>query len=226
MISANVTAGITLEGTRVIFDSSKFSHSVVVKNTNAYDVIVQTWVDDGDLNKQPNNAEAPIITKPSLFNLETGESKVIELINISEREPKNEELYWLNIHEIPPVNVSNEDKLTLTMQTQYKVFYRPSKSENFNKIESDKIILSLKVDVNIDKENCSLVVDNNTSFHLNLAGLSIGDYVIKNFPRVIRPYGVTKIPLSKIPEGGKVKLNLIDDSGFVYTLSKEVTLGD
>jgi len=112
------------------------------------------------------------------------------------------------------------------MQTQYKVFYRPSKSENFNKIESDKIILSLKVDVNIDKENCSLVVDNNTSFHLNLAGLSIGDYVIKNFPRVIRPYGVTKIPLSKIPEGGKVKLNLIDDSGFVYTLSKEVTLGD
>lgn len=226
MISANVTAGITLEGTRVIFDSSKFSHSVVVKNTNAYDVIVQTWVDDGDLNNQPNNAEAPIITKPSLFNLETGESKVIELINISEREPQNEELYWLNIHEIPPVNVSDEDKLTLTMQTQYKVFYRPSESENFNKIELDKITLSLKADVNRDTEKYSLVLDNNTSFHLNFAGLSIGDHVIKNYPRVIKPYGVTKVPLSKIPEGGKVKLNLIDDSGFVYTLSKAVTLGE
>ncbi|OOE32019.1 hypothetical protein BZG05_15910 [Salinivibrio kushneri] len=226
MISANVTAGITLEGTRVIFDSSKFSHSVVVKNTNAYDVIVQTWVDDGDLNNQPNNAEAPIITKPSLFNLETGESKVIELINIGAREPRNEELYWLNIYEIPPKNINNEDKLTLTMQTQYKVFYRPSESESFNKIESEKIILSLKADGNRDTEKYSLVVDNNTSFHLNFAGISIGDYVIKNYPRVVKPHGLTKIPLSKVPESGKVKLNLIDDSGFIYTMSKAVNLGN
>jgi P pilus assembly protein, chaperone PapD len=225
IISINASAGVTLKGTRVIFDASKFSHSAVVKNTNAYDVIVQTWVDDGDLGNQPNNAEAPIITKPSVFSLKKGESQVIELINISERNPEREKLYWLNIHEIPPVNNGDngeEQKLTLTMQTQYKVFYRPLGYEKFDKKLLKDVIISSRCNDNTDTNDCSLTLDNKTSFHVNIAGVAIGDYIVENYPQVIKPNSLKTIPLSNNPNSDEVKLDLIGDDGFIFSVVKKI----
>ncbi|MGT0150281.1 fimbrial biogenesis chaperone [Vibrio metschnikovii] len=87
-----VLSGVTMEGTRVIFDSSKLSQSVIVMNTNDYDVIVQSWADDGNLNNKPDSAIAPVITKAGSFNLKPGASQIIQLINVSQVEYEEEKI--------------------------------------------------------------------------------------------------------------------------------------
>ncbi|NAW70371.1 fimbrial biogenesis chaperone, partial [Vibrio sp. V28_P6S34P95] len=124
IMTTSVSAGVTLEGTRIIFDAERLSQSVLVVNTNDYDVVVQSWVDNGDLDNQPESAIAPVITKPALFTLKTGQSQVIQLVNVNQVPIQSEQLYWLNLYELPPVQAAGVDKIVLTMQTQYKLFYR------------------------------------------------------------------------------------------------------
>lgn len=219
-----VLAGVTMQGTRVIFDSSQLSQSVIVTNTNEYDVVVQSWVDDGNLNNKPNTAVAPVITNPALFTLKPGANQTIQLINIANVKHENEKLYWLNLYEIPPKNSVPKDKIILTMQKQYKLFYRSPSVAKSNAELIKSISFSVIVDGNSKKEEYLLEVRNQSSLHVNLAGLFIDDKSVDDFPSLLKPNSVNKIPLLNKPKDKVIKFHIINDLGFISNASKNLIL--
>ncbi len=69
-------AGMTIESSRVVFSASDRERSLLLANNNSYPVIVQTWVDNGDLKNTPETVDnVPVIPLPAVFRLEPQEKK-------------------------------------------------------------------------------------------------------------------------------------------------------
>ncbi|OOF24160.1 fimbrial biogenesis chaperone [Salinivibrio sp. IB872] len=215
-----IYAGVALEeGTRIVFSSTEQLKTIHVMNTNNYQVVVQSWVDDGNLSNTPSNADAPLITKPALFTLEPGETQGIQLINVDPQALEKERLYWLNLHELPPSLAPREaslDKLALTMQTQYKVFYRGPETA----LTHDGIKQSINVDKEVVNGSYCLIIENLSSIHLNLSKIETGGRTYKRFNRTVPPRGTLKLMSSTPLKDNLVMLTVIDDNGAHFDVLK------
>jgi P pilus assembly chaperone PapD len=122
-------AGVTPEVSRVVFPAKSVEQSLQVFNVNKYPVVVQAWVDNGDVTKVPQQSKAPVIVLPPIFRMGPGDQANLRLINAGEPLPGDREsVFWLNLYEIPatPKAASVDGRtVTVTMRTQIKVFVRP-----------------------------------------------------------------------------------------------------
>lgn len=131
LAALDAQAGVTAERTRVIFNEGQREASLLLVNQNAYPVIVQTWIDDGNLDTAPETAQAPIMPLPPVFRLNPEQQRSLRLLYTGQALPKDREsLYWLNLYEIPPKSrdplAEGQSRLTVTLRTQMKVIYRPA----------------------------------------------------------------------------------------------------
>lgn len=120
-------AGVMPSQSRIIYESQAKDKSLMLANTNDYPVIVQTWIDKGE--GTPNSADIPFISIPPVFRLDASGVKGIRVIYNQKHLPGDKEsLFWFNIYEIPPEKkkVSADKSVLVTMNTQIKLFYRPS----------------------------------------------------------------------------------------------------
>lgn len=125
----NAVAGVTAERTRVVFQGAQREASLALVNQNTYPVMVQAWVDDGELGSSPDTV-APVLPLPPLFRLAPGQQRSLRLLYSGEALPADREsMYWLNLYEIPPrpseLPAEGETRLTITLRTQMKVILRP-----------------------------------------------------------------------------------------------------
>ncbi|WP_228146077.1 molecular chaperone [Acinetobacter sp. ANC 4558] len=130
-ISSLTLAGITIDGTRIIFPSNAKSTNVQLRNTFNTPALAQVWIDNGDINEIPNNTEIPFILSPSLTRIEPQKGQIIRIIPLqtSTLPQDRESLYWFNLLDIPPENNQFEkvNKIDFTVRTRIKLFYRPTK---------------------------------------------------------------------------------------------------
>ncbi|MFW1852598.1 molecular chaperone [Acinetobacter guillouiae] len=123
-------AGVSIDGTRIIFPSK--SKSVNVQLRNAYDTpaLVQAWIDTGDSEKIPKADEVPFVLNPPLTRVEAKKGQIIRIIPLdtSKLPQDRESIFWFNMMDIPPEDPSLKDKnyLSFTVRTRLKLFYRPS----------------------------------------------------------------------------------------------------
>ncbi|WP_314340897.1 fimbria/pilus periplasmic chaperone [Acinetobacter guillouiae] len=123
-------AGVSMDGTRIIFPAK--SKSVNVQLRNAYDspALVQAWIDTGDAEKIPKANEVPFVLNPSLTRVEPKKGQIIRIIPLdTSKLPKDREtIFWFNMMDIPPEDPSLKDKnhLSFTVRTRIKLFYRPT----------------------------------------------------------------------------------------------------
>lgn len=123
-------AGVSLDGTRIIFPAK--SKSVNVQLRNAYDspALVQAWIDTGDAEKIPKANEVPFVLNPSLTRVEPRKGQIIRIIPLdtSKLPQDRESIFWFNMMDIPPEDPTLKDKnyLSFTVRTRIKLFYRPS----------------------------------------------------------------------------------------------------
>lgn len=98
-------------------------------NTNGYPIVAQTWVDNGDVNAAPELSRAPFVTLPSVFALPPSALKGLRILFAGAALPTDREsVFWLNLYEIPPSQPTTPplaSRVTLAMNTQMKIFYRP-----------------------------------------------------------------------------------------------------
>lgn len=163
-------AGVTAERTRVIFPQGQREVSLVLANQNDYPVVVQTWVDDGSPDSGPDEAEAPIIPLPSMFQLATGQRQSLRLLFVGPAPAEDREsLYWLNFLEIPPngpaAQESDSTRLTVTMRTQMKIIYRPATLKAGAGQAAGKLRFRL--------EDGHLFAANPTPFYITISGLAL-----------------------------------------------------
>jgi P pilus assembly chaperone PapD len=166
----NAMAGVTAERTRVIFPQGQREVSLVLANQNDYPVMVQTWVDDGDPNSGPDEAQSPVIPLPAMFQLAAGQRQSLRLLYVGPSPAEDREsLYWLNLLEIPPNRLDGEEpdptRLTVTMRTQMKLIYRPAALKAGAGQPAAKLRFRL--------EDGHLFAANTTPYYITLSGITL-----------------------------------------------------
>ncbi|WP_272663246.1 fimbrial biogenesis chaperone [Providencia sp. PROV134] len=177
LITSNSYAGVLANQSRIIFDSTNNVQTLLIANTNNYPIVVQTWVDNGNGNPL---SVVPVVVTPSTFRLEPKQVQALKIFNINELKGSSELVYWLNLYEIPPKDTkianSNITRVDLTMNTQHKIFIRPSQLGSFPAQIEQYLTFTV-----IDKNNQSLLrVTNTSNFHVSFTQLCLSNKNDKN----------------------------------------------
>jgi P pilus assembly chaperone PapD len=212
-------AGVTPEVSRVVFPAKSTEETLQVVNVNKYPVLVQAWVDDGDVTAVPQQSKGPVMVLPPIFRMGAGDQTNLRLINAGGAlHADRESVFWLNLYEIPatPKNApANEQTVTVTMRTQIKVFLRPDKLP-YTVGELPKRLAFSLAQAN---GQLALDIDNPTPYYATIAGVSVEtDGTSQQAePDMLAPFSHSTVLLDslrgKTGENAKVQFTLIDDDG-------------
>lgn len=165
LITVSHAGGISVGGTRFVYNDNKREISVPIMNTDKEKpYLIQSWV-----SAYKGTEKTPFIATPPLFRIEPDSTGTARISYTGEPLASNQEVvYWLNIKSIPPVEKSPENQLQLVINSQFKLFLRASDIEplNFNNVK-------------LSKQAQGVVINNNTPYHLTIKHILVGD---KRYP--------------------------------------------
>ena len=94
-------AGISLGGTRLVFDGNKRETSITVINSDKHAWLIQSWIDRID----DVATDVPFLVTPPLFRLNEEQNNLLRIVRTSDNLPADKEsMYWLNVKSIPPTD--------------------------------------------------------------------------------------------------------------------------
>lgn len=165
-------AGVSIDGTRIIFPAE--SKSVNVQLRNAFDTpsLVQVWIDTGDSEKIPKASEVPFILNPPLTRVEARKGQIIRVIplDIKKLPQDRESIFWFNMMDIPPDDPALKDKnyLSFTVITRIKLFYRPSE------LAMTAFLAQQSVQFKYDQGAQNVSMNNPTPYYLTVVQIESG----------------------------------------------------
>jgi chaperone protein EcpD len=116
-------AALTVNATRVVFNSDKRSASVIVSNPSNRPFAVQTWVNTA---ADDATTAVPFVPSPPLFRLNPGKNQQVQINGLPNDLPKDREsLFYFNLQEIPQAETTDGNVLNIALRTRLKLFYRP-----------------------------------------------------------------------------------------------------
>lgn len=201
LAQASQPGGITVGGTRLIYNGSKKEAALNITNTDSKPFLIQSWGEN-----QPGvSGKVPFIVTPPLFRLEGQQQNILRIVRAGGNLPEDREsLYWLNIKSIPSGDAqSNSNTLQIAVKTRIKLIYRPKLLKGKPEDVTTKLIW--------EQTGSRLVVSNPTPFVMNFNKVKVGGQEIKDATYVM--------PMSKAtftaPAGahGTVTWKLITDYG-------------
>lgn len=223
LISTLANAGVTAERTRVIVHEGQRETSLALVNQNAYPVVVQTWIDNGDLAVTPDTASAPIMPLPPMFRLEPQQQRSVRLVTTGQVLAQDREsLYWLNVYEIPPrpneVLEEGATRLTITLRTQLKVIYRPQGLSNKAELAPSHLIVRV--------QGRRVQLRNPTPFYISLSHAQIGEgerSIILDAP-MLAPFSTQhQTAPATAPSGATFCFSWLDDEGNAQRGERPIT---
>lgn len=213
--SQSLFAGVTIDGTRVIFPSNAKSVSVQLRNVLSTPALVQTWIDDGDINQIPDANKIPFVLTPPLSRVEPNKGQIIRIIPTgSPSLPQDREsLFWFNMLDIPPDDPQYAGKniLTFNVRTRIKLIYRPSDL----KMPMNTAYGSIKV--NYNKASKEITLDNPTPYFITITQMdfkSKSEHVNYGQAVMLKPFSqqvIEKFTLNFSPE--KISYQIVNDLG-------------
>ncbi|EKT4485042.1 fimbrial biogenesis chaperone [Pseudomonas putida] len=160
-------AALTVNTTRIVFDSDKRSTSVVIANPSPRPYAVQSWVNTA---KDDTDTAVPLATSPGLFRLDPGKEQMVQISRLPNKLPQDREtLFYFNVQEIPEVIPEDVNVLNIALRTRLKLFYRPSELKD----RPVDRIGELKWSVRQGRGRVQLVVDNPTPYHYTFGRLEV-----------------------------------------------------
>lgn len=216
--AAPLYAGIMPAATRMVYTEGQREKTLMLANTNAYPVIIQSWIDDGA--GHPDFEQAPFVILPAVFRLEPGERQGLRIIYNQDPLPTDREsVFWINLYEIPPLEgkKSQDARLTLAMNTQLKLFWRPKALATSLEESIAKLNFRLRQENGgwgIECDNPSPLNVSFTSITLLNGGQEKGvkaqmDMMTKAYSRRIYPLEAFANP----PTGQKIRFRYLNDDG-------------
>lgn len=130
-ILSTVQAGIVISGTRVVYPSDQKTVTVQVRNEGANAVLMQTWIDDGDADRAPDEIDVPFIIMPPVSRVEAHTGQSINISYVPREMPQDREsVYWLNVLDIPAKPEKTDEMagnalIQVAVRSRIKMFYRP-----------------------------------------------------------------------------------------------------
>ncbi|MBK5071716.1 fimbria/pilus periplasmic chaperone [Budviciaceae bacterium CWB-B4] len=170
LAQAAETGGVTVGGTRVIYNGGKKEASLGVSNTDTNPYLIQSWAET-----QTSGAEkAPFIITPPLFRLEGNQQNVLRIVRTGGSLPEDREsLYWLNVKSIPAASKNGAaNTLQIAVKTRIKLIFRPQDLKGVPEDVTNKLIWS--------QQGNQLTVNNPTPFYMNFNQVKVGGREVKD----------------------------------------------
>lgn len=193
--------GVTIGGTRLIYNGGKKEASLNVTNTDTNPYLIQSWAET-----QNGGAEkSPFIVTPPLFRLEGNQQNLLRIVRTGGSLPEDREsLYWLNIKSIPAGSKKEgANTLQIAVKTRIKLLYRPQGLKGMPEEVTNKLTWS--------QSGTRLTVNNPTPFVMNFQQVKVGGREIKDITYVLPMAQATFTTPANV--SGPVSWKLISDYG-------------
>lgn len=216
-------AAIVIDNTRVVYPGNEKSVSVNLTNKGAKPVLVQSWIDDGDLDALPEDMNVPFILTPPINRVEPDKSQVLRVAYTGNALPKDREtIFWLNVLEVPAKgeNLENKNILQMAFRTRIKLFYRPEQLAQTAKHPANKLTWN--------KSATGLVIENPSPFYISLTGIELKtkDGENKSLEAdMIAPFSKVTIAVDdkqQLAETNSLTFNFINDFGGAQYVDKKI----
>lgn len=128
--SFQVNADIVISGTRIVYQQSQKDVIVSLDNRGKKPLLVQSWLDDGRDDTNPQELKLPFVITPPVSRIDPAKGQSVRISYLGGSLPKDREsLFWFNVLEIPPKSKLKEgespNQLQLAFRTRIKLFFRP-----------------------------------------------------------------------------------------------------
>lgn len=139
--SGIVQASVVIQGTRLVYPSDAREVTIKMDNNGASASLAQSWIDEGDSTKGPEQIKVPFLVSPAVIRLDPDSSASLRISYTGEKLAQDREsIFWLNVLETPPRKEVDENVLQFTFRTRIKVFFRP------RNLKSDVDLVANKLD--------------------------------------------------------------------------------
>ncbi|WP_333494776.1 fimbrial biogenesis chaperone [Kluyvera sp. CHPC 1.251] len=164
-------AGVTVDGTRFIFDADKPSITFTVNNTAQQRYLVLSKVLDSQ--GQSGN-QVPFITTPPLFPLLPGHSNIVRIMRMGGDLPDDREsLFWLSVASIPETQSKpTANALQIAIRSRMKLFYRPVGLKGREEEAYRQLLWKA--------QGSKTLVSNPTPYYVTLVNLRVNDRTVEN----------------------------------------------
>lgn len=208
LLAFSLQAAVNISTTRVVFNHGEHQRTVALVNDGDYPVVLQSWVDDGDPQKGPAQADAPFVVLPPVLKILPGEKRELRIMTTGKGlAADRESLYWLNVYQIPPEvkGAQAGEKVRLALRNQLKVLWRPANTG----VLTEKSINLL----NFRYEGGVIYAVNDSSWNITLSDVSLGEYSRSGI--VVPPRTRSMIFNSASPamRNNKINFTVINDEG-------------
>ncbi|EOG1984938.1 TPA: fimbria/pilus periplasmic chaperone [Proteus mirabilis] len=205
-------AAISLDRTRIIFNSEQKSVSLTISNkNNQLPYLAQGWIE----NEQGKKVSTPFAILPPIQRLEPEKSsqlRIEALPEVKKLPQDRESIFYFNLREIPPKS-DKPNVLQLALQSKIKLFYRPSSIELTS---TEKVNTPWQNQLVLLKKGNNYIIDNPTPFFITIVGAkkANGQRISNEFKAVmVSPFN--SIPLGVFVDklGNNPKLTYVNDYG-------------
>jgi len=234
---SSVHAGLVLRGARVIYEEAQGEATVHLRSTAGVPIVMQVWLDTGEVREQPGSEDVPFILTPAVTRVEPGNAQSVRVLRVRDNLPKDREsLLYFNTLEVPPMpveQIANGDNfLRFSVHGRFKFFYRP-KGLPFGP-ERALGALRFSLDTSRDDGVVRMRIYNPSPYHVTFSNLALhraGDAesapALLEFnhesmlERMVPPMGELTMPLEwkalppgvQMPAGLEIRYSTINDAG-------------
>lgn len=212
LCSFNASADIVIAGTRVVYPQSSKDVTVKMENHGNKPLLVQSWLDDGRDNVNPQELKLPFIVTPPVSRVDPSKGQTIRITWT--RQPlaqDRESLFWFNVLEVPPKakEADSQNVLQLAFRTRIKMFFRPEGLQGDPAIAAGKVKWS--------QQGNTLIANNSSPYFVSMASaaITINGKKIDVDAHTLPPFSNENVPVKNAMNmaGGKIEYTTINDFG-------------
>ncbi|MDX6041841.1 fimbrial chaperone [Scandinavium lactucae] len=210
-------ADIVISGTRVIYPAGQKSVTVKLENRGGKPLLVQSWIDDGRENTNPQELNIPFLVTPPVSRIDPSKGQTIKVTYLGTALPQDKEsMFWFNVLEVPPKANGADDQniLQLAFRTRIKLFYRPAGLKGNPSEAAKTLVWKAKT----TGQNLFVDVKNPSPFHVSFSDAFLvngkAKYEIETVmlkPGESQSFKVKGLAVA--PAGAKVEYSIINDFG-------------
>lgn len=201
-MSISSHAGVTLSGTRMVYDGKQKESSITVNNPDKTPYLIQSWITDSG----KEQAATEFVITPPLFRLDGDRKNALRVVLTKDTLAQDREtLYWLNVKAIPASDPNAKDSLLISINSRIKLFYRPAALKDSDAENAYK-------EITFSVQGNQLTAKNPTPFYINLSELKVGNKKIDDVG-VIAPFSTENWTVSSPVSPNTVTWIAINDFG-------------
>jgi P pilus assembly chaperone PapD len=211
-------ASVIVQNTRIIYPADKEYVSVQLNNSSSTPSLVQSWIDEGNIDSTPETTTAPFIVTPPIIKISAYDGTQLRIHFLEQLLPQDREsIYYFNILDISPKsdNYHTVNRLQFTIQTRIKLFYRPVSLL----VGIEKVLHK----VTFSAANQGIIISNPTPYFITIAKISFNKDNLLSNSVMLDPFSKTEISVDRKPSAGwAIDVDFIGDTGDYITLSNKM----